>query len=544
MNAFHLPEQFTEKFPDMKPDTAKKHFNKYLEIMRTELLRQLPYIDDDTVNINLDRLWSYRFNHKNTTYYIWKEFNQLLPFVYITDTGSNLKNHISKGKILDQKLLDLLIDTADSKELVDMYYGMTSEADMLMIPIDMKSTKGYIASTEYQLENTDTNIKHRDKMLANLRQAKYVKIIAEYYYPKYGSYVLPHIPSVSPYGRTYYKGINLQNVSKEVRAAILGTHYQYDLYAAIFAIKLCLAQEILNEQGKNVWHEFSYTTEYLENKDMIRSRLGKLIQAYPDGKKLVKEAITAIGFGARLSGGAWLEGLVWQTSSIKDIIKNKDDFKRFANDSWLQGFHREQKELTNLIVNEYLKSESFVNKIIDLPEIKSSNGNWSKQKIMSYIFQHQESNIINWITENINPIICIHDAFLTKNKIPTELLLTIKQQLNDACEFFKIEMTEIEGWNSFEAVTEEIRHKEFIKREELKANNGIMPKRYNRSQDYVYNQTDSRCYDGYDDGSRYDEYDVDSDETVKDMSLYEKREHYRIVGHQPNSLPDHIKKLL
>ena len=398
MNAFHLPKQFTEKFPDMKQEIAEKHFEKYLQIMRNELLRQLPYIDDDIVNINLDRLWSYKFRYQYNYYYIWKEFNELVPFVYITNTGSNLKNHISKGKILDQKLLDLLIDTQDTNELIKMYYGSYELTDMTMIPIDMKSTKGYIASTEYQLDNTNTNNNHRNKMLANLRQAKYIKLIAEYYYPKYGSYVLPHIPSKSAYGRTYYKGINLQNVSKEVRAAVLGTHYQYDMYAAIFAIKLYLADEILKEQGKSVWGQYSYTTEYLEQKDQIRNRLGKLIHAYPDGNKLVKEAITAIGFGARLSGGAWLDGLVWQSSSIKDIIKNRDDFKRFAEDSWLRHFHKEQKDLTNLIVNDYLQNESFVNKIKDLPDIKSVNGNWSKQKIMSYIFQHTETSIINFIT--------------------------------------------------------------------------------------------------------------------------------------------------
>jgi hypothetical protein len=550
MNTFHLPNQFTEKFPDMKQEIAEKHFNKYLEIMRNELLRQLPYVDDDIVNINLDKLWSYRFRYKYDHYYIWKEFSELVPFVYITNTGSNLKNHISKGKILDQKLLDLLIDTADTSELVKMYYGSYDISDMVMIPIDMKSLRGYIASTEYQLANTNTNNNHRNKMLANLRQAKYIKLIAEYYYPKFGTYVLPHIPSKSVYGRTYYKGINLQNVTKEVRAAILGKHYQYDLYAAIFAIKLYLANEILQQQGSSVWHEYSYTTEYLEQKDQIRSRLGRLIQAYPDGKKLVKEAITAIGFGARLSGGAWLEGLVWQTSSIKDIIKNRDDFKRFANDSWLRNFHKEQKDLTNLIVNDYLQNESFVNKIKDLPDIKSVNGNWSKQKIMSYIFQHTETNIINFIVEHVNPIICIHDAFLVKDKITSDKLLDIKLWLNQNSEFFKLEMTEIEGWNSFESVTQEIEHKEFIKQQERLAK-GYKSEHaqtdnipvVKRKIEKVSTIHDGKCYDSYDEGRNHESYDVDSDEYLNDMTLDERREHFRILGHDTNKLPDHVQKL-
>ena len=465
INAFRLPKPFTDKFPDMPIERAEKHYNKYLEIMREQLLRQLPYIDDDKVNINLDKLWSYKFMHKGLYYYIWQEFNQIQPFVYIVDKGSNIKNHISVGKILDQKLIDLLIDTADTLELVKMYYGDISINDMVMIPIDMKSTRGYIDATEYKLQTIDTNNNYYNKVLANLRSAKYIKLISEYFYPKYGSYVLPHISSDSPYGRTYYKGINLQNISKEVRAAVLGTHYQYDIYAAIFAIKLFHAQEILNKENKSVWREFSYTTEYLEHKDLIRSRFGKLITHYPDGKKLAKEAITAIGFGARLSGGAWLEGLKWQTSSIKDIIKNRDDFKAFASDTWLRNFHREQKELTKLIVDDSLQNKQFIEKINTLPDIKSVNGNYNKQKIMSYIFQHTETKLMDAIVSYTNPIIRIHDAFLTKDKIHNNTLIDIKTMLNQTCEFFKIELTEVQGWNSFDAITEEIRHKEFIKHE-------------------------------------------------------------------------------
>lgn len=544
INAFRLPKSFTDKFPDMPIERAEKHYNKYLEIMREQLLRQLPYIDDDKVNINLDKLWSYRFKYNNEYYYIWQEFNQIQPFVYIVDKGSNIKNHISIGKILDQKLIDLLIDTADTLELVKMYYGDISLNDMVMIPIDMKSTRGYINATEYKLQSIDTNNNYYNKVLANLRSAKYIKLISEYFYPKYGSYVLPHIPSVSLYGRTYYKGINLQNISKEVRAAVLGTHYQYDIYAAIFAIKLFHAQEILNKENKSVWREFSYTTEYLENKDLIRSRLGKLITHYPDGKKLAKEAITAIGFGARLSGGAWLEGLKWQTSSIKDIIKNRDDFKAFVSDTWLQNFHREQKQLTKLIVDDTLQNIQFVEKINTLPDIKSINGNYNKQKIMSYIFQHTETKLMDAITSYTNPIIRIHDAFLTKDKINNNTLIDIKTMLNQTCEFFKIEATEIQGWNSFDAITEEIRHKEFIKSEELKANNGIMPVTYKKSLEQINNHDDYECYDGYDTGSRHEEYDPDYDQCVSNMTELERLEHYRIIGYNPNQLPSHIQKLL
>jgi hypothetical protein len=554
MNAFHLPKEFIQKFPGMKQEKREKHFKTYLDIMRNELLRQLPYVKDDMmVNINLDRLWGHRFYYKNNTYYIWKEFSNHLPFVYISkqNTGSNLTGHISKGKIVNQKLLDLLIDTADTTELVKTFYGSYELTDMVMIPIDMKSTRGYIASTEHKLSNSNTNDNHRNKMLANLRQAKYIKLIAEYYYPKYGMYMLPHIPNKSEYGRTYYKGLSLQNCSKEVRAAALGTHYQYDMYAAVFAIKLYLADEILKQQGKSVYSEFSYTTEYLENKDKIRNRLGKLIQAYPDGVKLVKQAITSIGFGSRISDAAWLEGLVWQTTSIKDIIKNRHDLQRFINDSWVREFHREQKQLTKLIVDDHMQNLGFVESIKNLRDIKSENGNWSKQRIMSYIFQNCETYIINTITDDLNPIIKIHDAFLMKNKIPTNKLLDIKMSLKNTSEFFKLEMTEIEGWGNFLGMQSELDHDDFIEQEEQLANgykseyaqtdNIPVVKRKHEKVETIH---DGKCYDSYDEGRKHESYDINDDEYLDDMTLDERREHFRIVGHEPNNFPDHIKKIL
>lgn len=542
--SLQTPQKFLDKFVDMPRSRADKHYEKYLQIMREQILRQLPYIDNDQVNINLDRLWKYQFKYKNKIYYIWQEFSQIEPYVYIHNVGNNIKNHISIGRIVDQKLLDLLIDTGDTVELIKTYFGDISLYDTVSIPIDMKSLRGYIASTEYSLQNKDNKDNHYHKMYSNLRQAKYIKLIAEHYYKDYGCYILPHIKSKSIYGRTYYKGINIQNISKEVRGAVLGTHHQYDLYAAIFAIKLYLAGQILVEHQSNVYNIFTYTTDYLQNKDVIRERLGSLIHRYPDGVKLVKEAITAIGFGARLSGGAWLQGLTWQTSSIKDIIKNKEDFLRFISDDWVKNFHKEQKLLTTLITEYYLQDSSFSKKIDELPDIKSQNGNYNKHKVMSYLFQHCETMIMDVITEDINTVIRIHDAFITKNKLPTQTFIDIKKTLYDTSEFFKLEHTEIQGWNSFEAVTEEIRHKEFIKQEELRANNGILPSHYKKHIPRHMTQTDNTYYDSYDIGSNHEEYDIEQDSMLENMSNTERQEHYRIVGHNVNKYPDHIQKLI
>jgi hypothetical protein len=57
-------------------------------------------------------------------------------------------------------------------------------------------------------------------------------------------------------------------------------------------------------------------------------------------------------------------------------------------------------------------------------------------------------------------------------------------------------------------------------------------------------QTDNTYYDGYDEGRRYENYDIERDDMVKDMTPAERMEHYRIIEYNPNVLPDFINKLL
>jgi hypothetical protein len=87
-------------------------------------------------------------------------------------------------------------------------------------------------------------------------------------------------------------------------------------------------------------------------------------------------------------------------------------------------------------------------------------------------------------------------------------------------------------------------HKQYIMQEELRANNGALPIKFVKQQNKVFVQTDDTYYDGYDEGRRYENYDIERDDMVKDMTPAERMEHYRIIEYNPNVLPDFINKLL
>jgi hypothetical protein len=543
-----VPQEFLDKFPEMDIKKANKHYDTYLKSLRQLLLKRLPYTTTNYIHISLNDLWYNRFYYKNKTYYIWQEFKDTRPFLYVIEhkkgngrkKGSAFEQN-SEVYIMNQKLIDLLIDTADANELVSLYYGdLTPETiDQLeIVPIDMDSLDSYIQSTTKEIEKSEKNSKHEAMLYRNLRQAKYVKIISDVFYSVYNQNVLPQIPKPSPYGRVYYRGINLQNMTKEVRRACLGKHYVYDLNAAIYAIKLMLAKKVLKANDIDDYGHFTYTKEYLDWKAPLRKQLAKHITAYSDGEKLVKDAITAIGFGARIGGGSWLVDGEWHTTSIEDIIMNKTDRENFMNDPWIKKFVKEQHVMTTIIADDFIKDSNFIELVKDVPNMVKNN-KIRKSQVMSYLFQHTEKMIIDLITENIPVITKVHDSFITKDKLTNEQLTTIRYELNQLEPLMTIGSEEYMAWLNPDDIDDESDIDAAFSK--LTGVNHIRPKVILKHKQTK--NTPEGYYDSETDYGQKD-YDPDSDHIAKELTGEELKNHYRIVGYKPEILPDHIKKIM
>lgn len=462
-----VPIEFINKFPELSNEKIQKHYNKYLSTLRSVLLKRMPYVNSNYIHVSLKDIGDIcgSFQYKNERYYIFDEFRDIKPFFYAPpDKKGNghkkANNNYEKNSevyIFNQKLIDLLIDTGDAKELVGIYYGeLTNKTieTLETIPVDIKSLNGYIYNTQLEIEKVNKNSTHEAKLYRNLRQAKYIRIISEYFYSAYNCYVLPQIPQLSPYGRMYYKGINVQNISKEVRSAVLGDYYSYDLNAAVYAIKLMLAKRILKQQGVSDYGLYTYTKEYLDKKSAIRKKLGQHIKRYPKPEKLVKEAINAIGFGARISGGSWLIDGQWHTTSIEDIIMNPTDRHNFMNDPWIKNFVKEQQQMTEYIAKYYVDDE-FINEVKDVPNMFGKNNRPRRTQVMSYVFQHTEKAIMDIITTDLPIIARVHDSFITKHKLTNEQLLSIKYKLNDIEPLMTLDCESHHGWINMEHYDDE-----------------------------------------------------------------------------------------
>ena len=165
------------------------------------------------------------------------------------------------------------------------------------VPVDVESVKAYV----YWLETESELIQGAKKDLA-LRQALTILGIAAV---TKGYYLLRK--KLSPFGRTYYQGTSVQNVNKELRRAMLGNCWEYDIRSSVVAWKMGYARGYLAASGvdQDLRKSFPATLLYLEDKADFMATVRHYVFSESSPvpidlrPKLLKRAFTAISFGAR-----------------------------------------------------------------------------------------------------------------------------------------------------------------------------------------------------------------------------------------------------
>jgi hypothetical protein len=560
------------KFYNAKTDWQKQNIDNGLEIYRSLLISYI-----------LDK---YQYYEGNNLYQIaHDDFNKNVgkPTIYGSTNRYSLvqailetepKYELIKGSNYTQKVsfvklnfdLQKILDAQDIETLMIKLYGevdITDENKVDLTPIDIKSLTAYIKGNEalsYQ----------NDKLKEYNQQAKLILAIA-----KYTGGVLPQIINESPFGRRYYKGQSLQSASKIVRAASLGDHYEYDLNAAVYAIKLNFCSELTEQK-------FTYTSEYIEGggkfKNSIRKRLAKHCFDIKENDKyfdsrvdIIKQAITAIGFGAlKTSHGFYDKNNDWTPTSLYDIFcftgsngksriahqKTIDNVKYesvdlFLNDSWMKEFIKEQQTMSKLITDYLIENKEVTKETHQF--LVDGRNSINRNKLMAYMFQSIERSIMDYTSEiiksqNINVLLRVHDAVFTDRKVNlSELHLAIIERfINPKLTNWlgsQIIIFDEKQSNGYSFDDEILAHKERIRCEELRAG-GTSPGVKKLTYKHVSYDDSSPYNDSCDYGQS--EYDPDNDSYVEAMTHAERREHYRILGYNPNKddIPEDIRRLL
>lgn len=404
----HIVSEMIKFYPSERINHFKiaKTYQKEIKIavQRGLLLAQHQQLEDGLIPIEWRALRTRcgRFGSRGNETYWFDWFQANFPLLEKITEGYKFGK---QGKLTMAKTtidLEILIAGQDPAEIFKAYYSnQDPNADIDLCPIDQQSLGNYILANK--------SIDKRNKTLdENLKSAQTILLISQA--PQCFGF-LPQIVSESDFGRRYYKGINLQTAPKIVRQAALGDCHQYDIEASVFTWKLDFVKSIYEIK-------LPATLDYLEFKNHHRTRLSE--QLFGSKEKgyvnYIKQAITAIGFGARKTNSVWMgENGKWKKTALGEIIKSPALLDQFLNDSWVKKFLEEQETMNKLIWEE----------IKDLPIIKDDanlrnlNNQISKNKAVAKAYQTTERILLDEMTQiakSSQVLLTCHDGFYTKNK--------------------------------------------------------------------------------------------------------------------------------
>jgi hypothetical protein len=298
----------------------------------------------------------------------------------------------------------------------------------------------------------------------------------------HGYYVQRKKPSL--FGRMYYEGTSVQNINKELRRAVLGNCFEYDIRSSVVAWKMGWAKQYIDarEQGEDLRKVFSATLNFLEDKADFMGT----VQYFTFGDdspvhidlqpKLLKQAFTAISFGARQNTTGWQnESGGWTNPALVDIIKNGADRGRFLADPTVQAYINEQSILDTHLY-ELVKATR--RDLLSKSFLQTPSGRPSKSKILAYLYQHDETEVMDIVCEvaaqhGREPIARVHDAIFFKHKLSVDLRHEIEMTMQDRTKnlYWRLSHKQLERYEPryLDLKMDEAAHKERILQETIRA---------------------------------------------------------------------------
>ena len=299
--------------------------------------------------------------------------------------------------------------------------------------IDIHSLQQYI----FWILNRSNKLNAVEKS-KNLKTAEMILRISQF-----TNSILPQLKTSNFFGRHYYRGISVQSVHKSLRRAMLGNCWEYDIRSSVISWKLGFAQMLLNHEKspQSVANEFGALLYYLSKKqqftDYIRNHAFSSDFNGDDEYKntKIKEALTAISFGARMSQRGWIDvsGKAFNPAMVS-IIKNATARKRFIECDLVQAFKDEHIRLDHFIFSHFMRIDQSLSK---QKELQSVSGRMSKSKVLAYLYQHAETYVMDVVRTELNSlgyqvIATVHDGIYTRERISTRDKKHIEQRMRFA----------------------------------------------------------------------------------------------------------------
>ena len=528
---------------------ADRFAQQYLAVCLVQILRHLNKAAGEHVYVSLTDLQNQMgdVTVRGQRHYVFNTFQTFRERILAPiQVGSNLKGMLTMAE-LNYELEELLIAHGDGEELCrELYRDFADEIardDVDMVPIDMFSLTSFIKGNLNQDRSRPRTAETVNNYLYHALRIKTIAAVNDNH--------MPHVINESQFGRKYYKGPNLQNTPKIVRHAALGDCHEYDIESSVFAWKYSWFMNICQQQDESVAMPMAMpaTSEYLDYKTARRRQLARTVfDSDEEGwVAIIKEAITAIGFGAPARVTGYVVQGSYEPSALNTIIKSKTRLQTFLTDPWVQEFVEEQKSINKIIV-EAARLQGMEPHFRSIPELLDRAGRLRPNSVVSYLYQQTERQILEYLIRECDSaeiLLTVHDCIYTRRPIN---LLETRVGIREFGEYFKISHEEHRGYAYDDEATA---HRQRIAQEEAHAasvyGTHTVPGRLSRSRPAEFNTDNQVADSGVWYESNSDSYAVDLDPFLADMTEQELREFHAINHHrlgQEDTNPQWVRDLI
>ncbi len=333
------------------------------------------------------------------------------------------------------------LSTVEQNELYDI------------VDVDIESLKNYIK----KLAKHEIFIGY-SKQESDADHAEYILRIAQL-----NNGQLPQLKFKSDFGRNYYKNLSVQNVSKRVREAFLGDSWEYDCKSCSASWKMAFAQEWYDSKKR---HRKSFEDSvcglklYLEykseffNEVIERTYLAEFPYSHEHKTATIKEAMTAVGFGAKLTMGSWkIDGDTKSSSLLQVFDDNTALLSRFIDCNIVRQYNDEQSILNKYIVEKFSSDKVWLAEL-EASRLNKNRKSYKLNQKISWLFQHAETEMMNIVRDELlklgkTVLANVHDAIVVRERLTPKELLAIEKTVRQvtSVNYFALGETEYERSN-------------------------------------------------------------------------------------------------
>jgi hypothetical protein len=451
-------------FPSYSKEKAELRLNKYVKTLerlmrRAKLNKTSKRSKKKTYELEATVLWDKtgQLGSDKIRVHQWLMENRV-PLVINTNLNYKPSKELAVFKptkyltIKNESLLDLMrsmtvqerthfLDTPSVEDIDEIndylkdYRAVSAEEQRDrydLVDVDIESVKNYLK----KLSDGQVFIEYF-KQESDADNSEYILRIAQL-----NNGQLPQLKEKSDFGRNYYKNKSVQNVSKRVREAFLGDSWEYDCKSCSASWKTAFAWDYYNNKKRHkvkFEDSFSALTLYLEHKSdffdevIDRTYLVERPYSHEYKTKVIKEAMTAIGFGAKLTMGSWRakDGETKSSSLLEVFDENTTLLRRFMDCTIVREYNDEQAILNKYIVKKFSTDETWLAEM-EASRIRRKRISYKQNQKISWLFQHAETRMMNIVRKKLQKLgktvlANVHDAIVVRERLTASELLAIER---------------------------------------------------------------------------------------------------------------------